>query len=123
MKEDIEQLRKLIRELNLEWLDEEIEEILTTGKLQQKEIFEGQRRTNRGIEQVSFSEKEQLETIISALKNYFVNLPLVQTDIENTLFETLKIEKVKFYEDNEFEFKNVSKDTQKLSGLLNEVLK
>jgi hypothetical protein len=123
MKEDIEQLRKLIRELNLEWLDEEIEEILTTGKLQQKEIFEGQKRKNRGIEQVSFSEKEQLEIIISAIKNYFVTLPLVQTDIENTLFETLKIDKVRFYEDNEFEFKNVSKDTQKLSGLLNEVLK
>lgn len=68
MKEDIEQLRKLIRELNLEWLDEEIEEILTTGKLQQKEIFEGQRRTNHGIEQVSFSEIEQIETIIIALK-------------------------------------------------------
>lgn len=123
MKEDIEQLRKLIRELNLEWLDEEIEEILTTGKLQQKEIFEGQRRTNRGIEQVSFSEIEQIETIISALKNYFVTLPLVESDIESTLFENLKIQKVRFYEDNDFEFRNVSKETKKLSGLLNEVLK
>jgi hypothetical protein len=123
MKEDIEQLRKLIRELDFEWLDEEIEEILSTGKLQQKEIFEGQRRTNRGIEQVSFSEKEQLETILSALKNYFVTLPLVQTSIENTLYENLKIEEVRFYEDKDFEFNNVSKDTQKLSVLLNEVLK
>lgn len=123
MKEDIEQLRKLIRELNLEWLDEEIEEILTTGKLQQKEIFEGQRRTNHGIEQVSFSEIEQIETIIIALKNYFVTLPLVESDIESTLFENLKIQRVRFYEDNAFEFRNVSKETQKLSGLLNEVLK
>jgi hypothetical protein len=123
MKEDIEQLRKLIRELNLEWLDEEIEEILITGKLQQKEIFEGQRRTNRGIEHVSFSEIEQIQTIISALKNYFVTLPLVESDIVSTLFENLKIQKVRFYEDNDFEFRNVSKETQKLSGLLNEVLK
>ena len=123
MKEDIEQLLKLIRELNLEWLDKEIEEILTTGKLRQKEIFEGQRRSISGIEQVSFSDREQLETIISALKNYFVTLPLVQTHIDRNLFENLKIKNVRFYEDNDFEFTYVSKDTKKLSELLNEVLK
>lgn len=123
MKEDIEQLRKLIIDLNLEWLDKEIEEILITGKLQQKEIFESQTRKNRGIEQISFSDKEQLETILSAIKNYFVTLPLVKTKIENTFYENLKIENVSFDEDNKFDFINVSKDTQKLSRLLNEVLK
>lgn len=72
---------------------------------------------------LSFSEIEQIATIIIALKNYFVTLPLVESDIESTLFENLKIQKVRFYEDNTFEFRHVSKETQKLSGLLNEVLK
>jgi hypothetical protein len=123
MKLEIKQLRTIIKELNLNWLDEEIEEILTTGKLQQKEIFARQIKKNQGIEQLSFSENEQLETILNALRNYFLNLPLVQKDLEKTIKEKLNIYIVHFYEDHQSKFDNVSNDTTKLEKLLNEMRK
>ncbi len=123
MKEDIEQLRNLIRELDLQWLDEELEEIILSGKLQQKDIFESNRKTSKGIEQIAYTENEQLDIIISALKNYFITLPIVQSNTEKSLKESLKISKITFYENQQDIFNKIDLNTQKLSGLLNEIKK
>ncbi len=121
MKEDIEQLRKLIRELDLAWLDEELDEIISAGRLQPKEIKEGRKKSFSGIEQIAYTEDEQLDIIISALRNYFVVLPKVEADAISTLFENLKISKVAFTEIDMSPFSLVDGNTQKLNSLLNQI--
>src|SRR6185369_5827982 len=123
MKEDIEQLRKLIRELDLQWLDEELEEIIQSGKLQQKDIFDNHQKTSKGIEQISYTDKEQLDIILSALKNYFITLPIVQNNTEKSLKESLKINKITFLENRQDIFDKIDMNTQKLGSLLNEINK
>lgn len=78
------------------WLDEELDEIISAGKLRTKEIFEGKKKSFSGIEQVGYSDREQLEIVITTLKNYFVTLPRIQNETTKTLLECLKISTISF---------------------------
>lgn len=121
MKEDIEQLRQLIRDLNLDWLDEEFDEIFTAGKLQEKEFREQNRRTNKGIERIPFSDGEQLEIIINSIEKYFILLPNVQEDADKIFKSKLNISKTSFLKSDDIEFKKIDRESQKLGSLLKEI--
>jgi len=121
MEEDIIQLRKLIQDLKLYWLDEELDEIISAGKQQSKQIKEGKNKTYSGIEQIEFTDKEQLELIITALKNYFVILPKIQNDTAKVIFDILKLSKITFGEREISEQTNLDNDTQNLDRLLNQI--
>src|SRR5438105_2266128 len=112
MKEDIEQLRKLIIELRLTWLDEELTETISAGKLKPKEINEGNKKAPTGIEQVPFTESEQLNIILKALRNYFITLPTFQIEISKELTQNFKIKNVAFKEIDGSEFKKIDSNTQ-----------
>lgn len=123
MQEDIEQLRELIRGLKLDWLDEEIEEIFTAGKLQEKEFQEGKKRKDKGIERIPFSEEEQLKIIIKSLQNYFILLPQIQSEADKELVETLKIEQTTFIETENKNIEKIKTENENLASLLNDIIK
>jgi hypothetical protein len=121
LKEDIEQLRQIIRNLDLTWLDEELDEILSAGKLRTKEIKEGNKKLFNGIEQISFTDAEQLELIVTTLRNYFITLPKIQSETLNILKQNLKISKTVFKEIDSYEFKQIASNTERLERLLKEI--
>ena len=121
MKEDIEQLRQLIRDFDLTWLDEELDEIIFAGKQRTKEIFEGKKKSFSGIEQVGYSDREQLEIIKTALKNYFVTLPMIQSETTKAFSECLKISTISFKELDSSDFKKIDSNTKKIDTLLNQI--
>ena len=121
MKEEIKQLRQLIKELKLTWLDEELDEIISTGKLIEKEKIKGEKKSVQGIQQVPYNDAEELEIIITTLRNYFVTLPKIQSEITFDLSPNLQTSKMSFMEYDGSEFKKIDTNTEKLGKLLSQI--
>jgi|SRR5208283_3888420 len=76
MEKDVTELLSTLRDLNLPWIAEEIEEAIHSGKSIKKEIPEiyGGRKTKKASMIVPLSGEEQLILCFETIKAYFVDL-------------------------------------------------
>jgi hypothetical protein len=124
-QEDTQQLRAIIRELGFNWLDEELENTFSTGKLQSKKL-ESKRDTRNAFEQVPYDNDEQFSIIIKSINNYFIELPAIQHASEIKLKENLQVREVNFYlEDsantNEIPIRYENSEAEQIISLLRQI--
>lgn len=115
MRKSIKQLRLLITQLGLLWLIEELDDLISAGNI----ILNS---TSKKFELTPFTQEEELQIIISALKKYFVELPEIYNETLSSMKESLNIDNVAFKdaEESTFGLRNKN-DNQNLANLLNKI--
>ena len=76
MNDDVTELLQTLRQQNLAWMADEIATTITNGKIITKDYRESGTRGKKlkGTTSVPFTEKEELEVTLAAIKSYMVDL-------------------------------------------------
>ena len=95
INEQVIQLLSTLRESNLSWIAEEINEAIDQGKSILKEKREIQDRQGvylrkNDLETISLSPEEEMSLMLRSLNNYLIELPNIQLDSLNMLKKDLE---------------------------------
>lgn len=115
MRESITELRTLITQLGLLWLIEELDDLISAGNIIPNS-------TNGRFEVYPFTDEEELQIIISALRKYFLELPMIYAETLLSMKASLNIDDVIFNDTEEsiFSLRNEN-NNQTLANLLNQI--
>lgn len=116
MAKSIEGLKNIVKELKLAWLEEEIDAIISEGKL-----TSNPNDKKGGFNQKNYIEEEQIKIIKEILLHYFVGLPEIHDKTLTQFCENSNIETFLIDSENEKLKIPTSEEVTKIKELLNSI--